>query len=66
MDRLKFFFNSKVLDSKIFTYKMLGKLIYRDAMIITINNVFIYIATLFIYGLLIVHFVKESFEYEEK
>lgn len=62
--KLNFLFDGKVLDSKIFTYKMLDKLIYRDAMIIAINNMFIYIATLFICSLIIVYFAKERSENE--
>ena len=42
------------------------KLIYRDAMIVAINNVFIYVATLFICSLLIIYFVEERSEYEER
>lgn len=65
MDKLKSIFSGKVLDSNIFTYKMLDKLIYRDALIITINNLFIYIATLFICSLIIVYFAKERSENEK-
>lgn len=65
VEKLKFLFEGKVLDSKIFTYKMLGKLIYRDAMIIAINNVFIYIAAAFICSLVLIYFVEERPENEK-